>query len=302
MVQFGIVTHGGVGASRALDDGCIAAAEAGFRILERGGSALDAVVAAAVTLEDDSRYNAGAGSVIRLDGRTIEMDASLMTSDGRIGAVAAIQFVKNPILVAREVLSTPHVILSGEGATRFARLRGFAHHYDPTPAALERHRKVVRMLKERNIEGFRPNWRDADVQALWNFRIAYADVFGTDTIGAVAVDQGGLFAVANSTGGATPMLLGRVGDTPILGAGFFAGPGGAVATTGIGEEIIRRQSARAVYDRIVHGEPPQTACERVTDAFPADIPFGVIAISRRGAAAADNRQMAQGRRVFSEAA
>lgn len=297
MIRFGIVTHGGAGASRDLDDGCAAAADAGFRILERGGSALDAVVAAAVVLEDDPRYNAGTGSVLRLDGRTIEMDASLMASDGRIGAVAAIQFVKNPILVAREVLSTPHMILSGDGATQFARLRGFPPHYNPPPAAIERHRQVVRMLKERQIDGFRPNWRDADLRALWNFRIAYTDVFGSDTIGAVAVDESGLFAVANSTGGATPMLLGRVGDTPIPGAGFFAGPGGAVATTGIGEEIIRRQAARAVYDRIVQGESPQTACERVTSAFPADVPFGVVAISRRGAGAAENRQMAQGRRI-----
>jgi beta-aspartyl-peptidase (threonine type) len=297
MLRFGIVAHGGVGASRDLDDGCEAAAEAGFRVLERGGSALEAVVAAAVVLEDDPRYNAGTGSVIRLDGKTIEMDASLMTSEGAIGAVAAIQFVKNPILVARDLLATPHMILSGEGAVRFARLRGHPHHYDPPAKSIERHRQVVRMLKERNMDGFRPNWREADVRALWNFQAEFAEVFGSDTIGAAAVDESGLFAVANSTGGATPMLLGRVGDTPILGAGFYAGPGGAVATTGIGEEIIRRQAARAVYDRIVQGETPQTACERVTAAFPREVLFGAIAISRRGVGIADNRQMAQARRV-----
>lgn len=293
MIRFGIVTHGGVGAPRSMDDGCSSAAEAGLRALHKGGSALDAVIAAAVVLEDDPRFNAGTGSVIRLDGKTIEMDASLMTSEGEIGVVAAIQFVKNPVLIAREVMRTPHMILSGEGAIRFARLRGFPHFYSPTPRAQERHQKVVQLLRERKMDDFRPNWRNADVRALWNFQSRYAEVFGTDTIGAVAVDERGLFAVANSTGGATPMLLGRIGDTPILGAGFYAGPAGAVATTGIGEEIIRRQAARAVYDRITAGETPPQACERVVAAFPQEIPFGVIAISRRGIGIADNREMAR---------
>jgi L-asparaginase/beta-aspartyl-peptidase (threonine type) len=143
------------------------------------------------------------------------------------------------------------------------------------------------------MEDFRPNWKDADVKALWNFTSEYSDVFGSDTIGAVAVDDRGLFAVSNSTGGATPMLLGRIGDSPIVGCGFYAGPAGAVATTGIGEEIIRRQLARAVYDYMAQGDEVQAACERGVRLFPREVMTGVIAISRRGIGAADNRQMAR---------
>src|SRR3990167_7641870 len=101
MLQYGIVVHGGVGTAPSENDGCRAAAEAGRAVLEKGGDAPEAAVRAAVVLENDGRYNAGSGAVFRLDGKTIEMDASLMTSDLRLGIVAGIARVKNPILVAR---------------------------------------------------------------------------------------------------------------------------------------------------------------------------------------------------------
>lgn len=297
MIRFGIVVHGGVGSPREWDDGCERAAAAGFAVLEKAGSALDAVVEAARVLEDDGRYNAGTGSAIRLDGQTIEMDAGLMTSDGRIGAVAAIRDVRNPILVAREVMDTPHVLLAGEGATQFARRRGFPPSSHPTADRIERVKKIIGFFRDGKRDSLRPPWRNVDLKALWNFPQPYEEVIGCDTIGAVALDRRGGLAVANSTGGAAPMLLGRVGDSPIVGCGFYAGPAAAVATTGIGEEIIRRQLARSVYDAIAGGESVQRACEKGVALFPGEIIVGVIAIAPGGTGVADNRNMARALRV-----
>lgn len=125
-----ILTHGGAASPNANSDGCVKANEVARAVLESGGDALAAALAATVVLEDDPRFNAGTGSNLRLDGRVIEMDASIMTSDGRFGSVAAIQRVKNPILVAAKVRDTPHLTLVGEGATAFARRLGFPD-FDP---------------------------------------------------------------------------------------------------------------------------------------------------------------------------
>ncbi|MBI2901374.1 MAG: isoaspartyl peptidase/L-asparaginase [Planctomycetes bacterium] len=294
MLRYGVVVHGGVGSPAAWNDGCERAAEAAFRLLETGGHALDAVQAAAVILEDDGRYNAGSGSTLRLDGATIEMDASLMDAEGRIGVVAAVRGIKNPIRAAREVMNTPHVILSGDGAAAFARSRGVAEpHPGPGPRAQERFENVRRALGGRTFDGLAEAWRNFDLRAHWNFDVPYEKIFGHgDTIGAVALDREGRLAVANSTGGASPMLAGRIGDSPIVGSGFYAGPSAAVAGTGIGEEIIRRMLAREVHDAIAHGEEVAAACERAVARFPESVPVGVIAVSRRGRAAVHNRDMA----------
>ena len=103
----------------------------------------------------------------------------------------------------------------------------------------------------------------------------------------------GTFAVAGSTGGSAPMLLGRVGDTPLIGCGFYAGEHGAVACTGVGEEIARRMLAREVYESMRAGMTPQAACEAGVDLFPAEVSVGVIAVGRDGAGAASNRDMAR---------
>jgi L-asparaginase/beta-aspartyl-peptidase (threonine type) len=299
MIRLGIVTHGGVGSPAAWNDGCERAAEAGYRILEAGGHALDAVQAAAVALEDDGRYNAGSGSTLRLDGRTIEMDASLMDSDGRIGVVAAVRGIKNPIRLAREVMNTPHVILSGEGAAALARRRGIADpHPGATTHARERFERVRRVVGEKIHEELSAAWRAFDMKAHWNFPVAYEEVFGHgDTIGAVALDLQGRLAVANSTGGASPMLAGRIGDSPIIGCGFYAGRSAAVATTGLGEEIIRRMLARGVHDAIAQGEEVARAAEQGVSQYPREVPVGVLAICRRGWASVHNRDMAWAARV-----
>lgn len=292
-MRYGIVVHGGVGSPSAWSDACRKAAGAGAHILKRGGSALDATVAAAVVMENDERFNAGTGSTLRFDGKTIEMDASVMDSEGHIGAVAAIRKVKNPILVAREVTKTPHVMLCGEGATRFARQCGFPSYHKITRNARDNYAMMKKMLKQARLKDYNLRWNRHDPRAIWNFPKNYDNTFnGHDTIGAVALDKNGRLAVAASTGGASPMLLGRVGDTPLIGCGFFAGPKAAVATTGIGEEIIRKTLARTVYDWIASGMSLQKACAKGVALYPPQIVIGVIAITPRGYATANNRDMA----------
>ena len=297
MPPIAIQVHGGAGSPPDLNDGCERAAEAGFAVLAGGGSALDAAIAAVVSLENDGRYNAGTGSILRLDGKTIEMDASVMDSEGLIGAVACLQGVGNPVLVARRVADTPHVLLSGEGAIAFARRCGFPE-YRPqvTDAAKQRHRRLVERLQQHAPNVLPAAWEGFDLERYWNFGVPYKDVLEAgDTVGAVAVDSRGRYAVASSTGGSSPMLRGRIGDTPLPGCGFFAGRAGAVGITGIGEEIIKRTLARAVYDRMASGMPAQAACEDGLRLFPASVPVGIIAMDANGPAVAANVPMAAGR-------
>lgn len=296
MIDFGVIVHGGAGAPRTLEDGCAHAADRAMAILASGGHALDAVTEAARLLEDDGRYNAGTGSCLRMDGETIEMDASLMDSSGRIGVVAAIRHVRNPILVARRVMETPHLILCGEGAERFARALGFPPHPGPTPGARASFEKFREILQEGKIGDLRPNWAGVDLGRIWNFPTPL-DQVRCDTIGAVALDRAGNLAAANSTGGAYPMMLGRLGDSPIPGCGLYASPAAAACATGLGEEIIRREASRAVCERIRQGAGVQDACQEIVGQFPQQVPFGIIAISRRGAGLASNREMAQAVRV-----
>ena len=293
MITYGIVVHGGVGSPGAWKDGCQAAVSRALDRLKAGDGALDAAIAAATHLEDDGRYNAGSGSSLRLDGSTIEMDASVMDSRGGMGCVAAIRRVKNPVLVAREVMKSPHVLLCGEGAEGFARACGFEDYYKPSPHAREVYEEIRQALTDGRFEEMRAAWKSFDLRRHWNFPVSYEKVFaGCDTVGAVALDASGTLATALSTGGASPMLHGRVGDTPLVGCGFYAGPAAAVAATGIGEEIIRRMLARAVHDWIAQGEDVAKACDRAVASVPKEIPVGVIAISRRGSAIAANRDMA----------
>jgi beta-aspartyl-peptidase (threonine type) len=293
MITYGLVVHGGVGSPAAWKDGCDRAVALGLGRLKEGAGALDAAIAATTSLEDDGRYNAGTGSSLRLDGSTIEMDASVMESSGSLGCVAAIRRVKNPVLVAREVMKSPHVLLCGEGAEGFARACGFEDYYKPSPHAREVYEQIRQALSDGRFEEMRAAWKNFDLRRHWNFPVAYEKVFaGCDTVGAVALDARGTLATALSTGGASPMLHGRVGDTPMVGCGFYAGPAAAVAATGIGEEIIRRMLARAVHDWIAQGEEISRACDRAVASVPKDIPVGVIAISRRGTAIAGNREMA----------
>jgi beta-aspartyl-peptidase (threonine type) len=292
MIHYGVIAHGGAGSPSHFSDGCKAACESAFALLEAGKSSLDAVVVAARFLEDDGRFNAGSGSVLRLDGKTIEMDASVMDSKGNIGIVIAIKNVKNPILVARAVMETPHFALAGEGATAFARKRGFEPFYQVSQRAQERYKIVKQLIKEGKLSKEAHSWKGHDIESLWNFPdVSYQDIF-CDTIGAVAIDKEGVLAVANSTGGFSPMMLGRVGDTPMIGCGFYSGPVSALATTGMGEEIIKRMFAKTLYDMISQGEDIKKACKKGINMFPNEIKVGIIAISKAGYSITSNTDMA----------
>ena len=269
-----LVTHCGAGSTYAVRDAAEAAGAAGMKVLRRGGSALDAVEAAIIVLEDDPRTNAGTGSRMRLDG-SIQMDAALMDSRQRIGAVAAIEDVRNPVRVARRVMRTPHVLLAGEWATAFARKEGFPP-YDP---ATERARKIWEEALADVRGGKAPGWTRA-----WRAHAA-------DTVGAVARDGKGRYAAGSSTGGVAYMLPGRVGDSPIPGAGLYAGTAGAVTATGEGEAIIRVVLCKSVYDQIAE-RGARAACEAGVRLFPKSVPIGIIAVGKEGAAEASNRPMA----------
>ena len=279
-----IAVHGGVGLKTEEDEEkvkpfCQEAVQTGWDVLEKGGSALDAVVASCVVLEDNPRFNAGTGSRIRLNG-WIEMDAALMDSDGRYGAVAAIQSVKNPIEVARKVLKTPAWIIAGDGATEFARRCGFEPHNPWSSRAQKIYEKVLERIESGKLRNHEEGWNEFR----WH-----------DTIGAVAMDRKGNFAAGNSTGGVPMVIAGRVGDSPIPGAGLWACEKAAVVTTGIGEEILRQQSAKMVCDLLEHGMTLQQAADRCVDDFPDGYSLGIVAVDNREVAIAKTHFMGTAR-------
>lgn len=291
MIKYGIVVHGGAGTPSHFTDGCKKACESAFGILKTHKTSLDAVVEAVRVLEDDGRFNAGRGSIFRLDGKTIEMDAALMNSEGKIGIVIALKSIKNPILAARAVMKTPHIALAGDGATVLALREGLKTFRKPSKNAIERYKKVKKIIKEKRIGEEISQWKDHDIESLWNFKDkAYKDVF-CDTVGAVAIDSQGVLSVATSTGGFSPMMQGRVGDSPMIGCGFYAGPLCAVASTGIGEEIMKKMLAKTVYDMVSQGKDIKRACERGIRMFPSDTKVGIIGISKEGVVVLSNTTM-----------
>jgi L-asparaginase/beta-aspartyl-peptidase (threonine type) len=291
-MKYAILTHGGAASPHTHSDGCLKAAESARSVLERGGDALEAALAATVMLEDDPRFNAGTGSNLRLDGQTIEMDASVMTSDARFGAVACVQRVKNPVLVAAKVMETPHLLIVGDGATSFARAHGFSD-YDPiTEQARDKHKRAMDELRGHGDGDFAADavsWQQIDWRKLWNFG---SEPPFKDTVGAVVRDGQGRFAATASTGGTVYMLKGRVGDSPLMGCGVYAGPAGAVAATGVGEEIVRRFLSKTVYDWLEEGIPAARAAQRGIAKFPEIVDVGLLVASRDGQAIASNRNMA----------
>jgi beta-aspartyl-peptidase (threonine type) len=229
-----IIVHGGAGTVTAdrharLRDGVRRAAAVGDEILARGGSALDAVVAAVRVLEDDAEYNAGTGSALTRDG-TVETDAAVM--DGhtqRVGAVAAVPDLGNAVALARAVLDAgEHVMLAGPRAWDFAAEVGIA---PAAPGALVTERARSRL---------------AEV-------LARGTVGGGGTVGAVARDRDGHLAAATSTGGISGKRSGRVGDSPIAGAGTWADGTCAASATGDGEAIVRVALSRAISGRVAGG-------------------------------------------------
>jgi L-asparaginase / beta-aspartyl-peptidase len=264
-----LVIHGGAGVlernritpdeDRAIRASLRRALEAGAIILEDGGSALDAVETAARALEDDPHFNAGRGSVFTYQG-TIELDACIM--DGRdraAGAITGATATRNPISLARAVMErSPHVLLSREGADEFSRL----HDLEQAPPEYFQIPERRRQLEEMRS---RDDYFDIDVK------------YGT--IGAVAVDRGGHVAAATSTGGLTAKRWGRIGDSPIPGAGTYAdNRAAAISATGAGEFFLRAGVAHEICARIrfrrgqVDGSAlPQSEVQAIADAVMADV-------------------------------
>jgi beta-aspartyl-peptidase (threonine type) len=254
--RWSIAVHGGAGTilrenlTEAMrgeyEAGLGAALDAGARLLAEGGNALDAVAATVVLLEDDPHFNAGRGATFTFDGK-IELDAAIM--DGRTraaGAVAGVTRERNPVLIARAVMEhSPHVFLAGVGAERFAREQGF-EPVDPAWFETAERRRQFEEFRQR-----KSGWFDGSVK------------YGT--VGAVARDRQGHVAAATSTGGLTGKRWGRVGDSPVIGAGTYADDRAcAVSATGAGEYFIRTAAAKAIADRMVLlGESAQAAADAV---------------------------------------
>ena len=280
-----VVCHAGSASNPAHADGPQQACLAGLDILAQQNGALDAAVVATQLLEDDDRFNAGTGSNLRLDGTTVQMDASCMTSKGDFAAVAAIERVKNPVAVAKCLLGTPHVLLVADGATAFARRCGFGDYDPTTQAAMDRHSQLV------TVTGQLGEWSRGDLERAWNYETPLREALGCDTVGSVAWD-GQTFASALSSGGTTMVLLGRVGDVPMPGCGLFAGEHGAIATTGDGEYIARSLLAYRAYAELKEGRTPEQVVAWALSQHAQSVDVGIIVVNQTGFAGGARHGMA----------
>ena len=277
MSEWKLVIHGGAGAMRPAHgdsdheerarQGLRDALEAGAAILRNEGTAIDAVEAAVRVLEDDPCFNAGRGSTLNAEG-LVELDAAIMDgADRRAGAVAGVRTTRAPISLARTLMERgPHVFLSYDGADRLAREAGLEQVENGWFVTTERRRQLDELLAK---GGF-----DSEVK------------YGT--VGAVAVDSSGHVAAATSTGGLTAKQWGRIGDSPLIGAGTYADDrSAAVSATGSGEYFIRAVAGHQLAERVrLGGESLQSALDGTLD----DIrqlggTGGLIAVSPTGEAA-----------------
>ena len=252
-----IIVHGGAGRAsgewrEARLAGCREAALSGWKVVQAGGSALNAVEAAVAALEDDPHFNAGTGSSLNRDGE-VEMDAAVMSDTLQAGAVAAVSGIRNPIRLARKVLEDGrHVLLAGAGAHDFARRAGIST-VPPETLVTPAQREL---------------WKESH-----------------GTVGCVAVDREGRIAAGTSTGGIMGKLPGRIGDSPLIGCGTYANPAGAASCTGEGEAIIKVLLARTSVDLLDSGAGPGEAARRAVALLARDTGGrgGVILVDRSGA-------------------
>ena len=254
-----LVIHGGAGRidkgqfdeprERAYRHALERALDAGYGILRQGGSSLDAVEAAIVSMEDSPLFNAGKGAVFTSEGKN-EMDASIMDGRGiEAGAVGGVTVIKNPIRAARAVMEkTPHVMLMGDGADKFARETGLEiveRSYFHTERRWEQWQKL-------RDKGFAPEVKPKPKKSARWSGDGVADYLGT--VGAVALDAKGNIAAGTSTGGLTNKRFGRIGDSPIIAAGTYANNKTCgVSCTGHGEFFIRHVVAYDISARMEHG-------------------------------------------------
>ncbi|MBI1981819.1 MAG: isoaspartyl peptidase/L-asparaginase [Methylocystis sp.] len=269
-----LMIHGGAGAMRdphRYEASLRAILESGASLLAGGSSALAVVAHCVALLEDDPLFNAGRGSVLNAEGEVL-CDASIM--DGRtlrVGAAAAIRGVRNPVRLAYEIMErSGHALLVGEGAQRFARARQLAFEREDYFKTEERIAQLAKAKRKRETALDHSEATDAKL----------------GTVGAVARDRNGDLAAATSTGGMTNQLAGRVGDSPIIGAGTFADNAScAVSCTGVGEDFIRTSLARTasffVEFRSMHAEEAARAAIRyLVDKVSGQ--GGLILVDRQG--------------------
>ena len=285
---FGFVIHGGAGTierskmtperERAYREKLTEALLAGFRVLEKGGGCLDAVVAAITLMEDSPLFNAGKGAVFTNAG-TNELDTSIM--DGRTlkaGAAAGLKRVKNPILLARLVMEqSPHVMMTGEGAEAFAAQKGL-ELVDPKYFWTEERWQQLQRVKEAEKS---PPPKRSKLER----RAPPSDEHKFGTVGAVCLDRAGNLGAGTSTGGMTNKRFGRVGDSPIIGAGTYAdNETCAVSCTGDGEYFIRSAVAHDVSARMLYAGKTveRAAAEALEKVGKLGGTGGLIALDRRG--------------------
>jgi L-asparaginase / beta-aspartyl-peptidase len=258
--DFGLVIHGGAGTilrenltderEAAYHSSLRAALDAGYEILDAGGTAMDAVIAAVMIMEDEPLFNAGRGAVFTSEG-TNELDAAVMDgADRNAGAIAGVTNVKNPITLARLVMDeSPHVMMAGEGAETFG-AQFDIETVDPDYYFTEERWEALQRARE--AEEVSLDWHTEENRMI-------------GTVGAVARDRDGNLAAATSTGGMTNKRFGRIGDVPVIGAGTYASNEScAVSATGHGEYFIRNVVSREICARMEHrGESLQEAAEAV---------------------------------------
>ncbi len=242
-----LIVHGGCGTPPAGEEGprsaaCERAADAGWAVLSQGGSALDAAEAAVRALEDEPLLNAGTGAYLQADG-VARLDASIMSSDGRAGAVAQVPLLRHPVSLARYLLDQDaHVMLAGPDALTLAARLGHEVGVVATPAKIA--------YWQANLDEACRRLDYAAMAEAWkgeNPRLG--------TVGAVALDREGRLAAATSTGGTGQCYPGRVGDTPVIGAGTYCSPGVGVSLTGVGERILVKLAAKRLSDLVADGAP-----------------------------------------------
>ena len=245
-----LVIHGGAWAMPddmvdAHINGVRHALAAGWGVLERGGSSLDAVEEAVVLMEDDETFDAGRGSFLNRDGR-VQLDALIMEGATlRAGGVGCVERLRNPVRAARKILSeSPHVYFVGEGAERFAAEHG---------VALCRNEDLIIPREVERLRAYQ-------TQSSSGGDDLFAPAISHDTVGAVALDRDGNIAAATSTGGTLNKAPGRLGDSSLIGCGCYANNESAAAsTTGWGEPIMKLVLAKWTADRIAAGNLPEWA-------------------------------------------
>jgi L-asparaginase / beta-aspartyl-peptidase len=252
-----LLVHGGAWAIpddqvEAHLNGVRNARDAGWKVLTRGGTAIEAVEAAVVVMEDDPTFDAGRGSFLNADGR-VQLDAMVMCGATlRAGGVGCVERVRNAIKAARKVLEeSPHVYLVADGAERFAEQHGI-ELIDNSELVVPREVELLKIAKEKEARGE-------------SHEIFSTQEYPSDTVGAVALDQDGDIAGATSTGGTLNKTPGRVGDSSLIGCGCYAdNESAAISTTGWGEPMMKLVIAKWTADQVLGGADPQQAA---TDAI-----------------------------------